>query len=165
MTMWISNDSLFFVLHRSIVVCLKTESLQYNFQAMDTTSRQAEMTAPFKHPQKRLMQPDAQPTLREPRTVVTKDDMTLWLARILALVGSATSRPYWIRTTRDDEDEMVGEIRWYATSDHKDWLSILVYAEGFQLVSATPNTGFWNDWNDPDHIQRTHHAISTFLES
>ena len=133
---------------------------------MDAATRQPGVTTPFEHPQKRLMQPDAQSTRREPsRPAMTKDDMTLWLARIIALVGSATSRPYWIRYTRDEEDEIVGEIRWYATSDHKDWLSILVYAEGFQLVTATPNTGFWNDWNDPDHIQRTRHVISEFLRS
>ena len=105
----------------------------------------------------------SQSTLRETRTAVTQDDMTQRLARIMALVDSATSRPYWIRTTRDEEDEIVGEIRWYATSDQKDWLSILVYAEGFQLVAATPNIGFWNDWDDPDHIRRTQHVISSFL--
>ena len=133
---------------------------------MDAATRQADMTTPFEHPQTRLMQPDTQSTRREPsRPALSKDDLTPWLARLIALVGSATSRPHWIRTTRDEEDEMVGEIRWYAASDPKDWLSILVYAEGFQLVSTTPNLGFWNDWDDPDHLRRTHHVISTFLES
>lgn len=132
---------------------------------MDATPEQAQGTAPIEHAQALSMQLDGPSMLRDPRVAKTQDDMSRPLARIMALVDSATTRPYWIRTTRDEADEMVGEIRWYATSDQKDWLSILVYAEGFQLVSTTPKLGFWNDWDDPDHLRRTHHAISTFLKS
>lgn len=134
-------------------------------QRMDATSDQAQGTAPIEHAQALSMQLDGPLTLQDPSLAKTQDDMTRPLARIMALVDSVTTRPYWIRTTRDEEDEMVGEIRWYATSDQKDWLSILVYAEGFQLVSTTPNLGFWNDWDDPDHIRRTHNVISAFLKS
>lgn len=134
-------------------------------QRMDATSEQAQGTAPIDHAQQWWMPLDGTLTLQDPSLAKTQDDMTRPLARIMALVDSVTTRPYWIRTTRDEADEMVGEIRWYATSDPKDWLSILVYTEGFQLVSTTPNLGFWNDWDDPDHLRRTHHAISTFLKS